>query len=85
MVCFFYTNPGIQSPKTIHYAASYHFNRDHCCGRFALAGKHLYPHGQEDQKHPQCRGSDHIGDLAAESIRGIQFPGIGSGLSSEGG
>ncbi len=68
MVCFFHTTR-IHSPKILHRAYSYHFYRDHCCWSFAVACKHLHSNGQEDQKHSQCGCSDHISDLAAESIR----------------
>jgi hypothetical protein len=55
------------------YVITYYFAGAGCCGSYSLVGKYLYPYGSQDQKYPQCSGSDHRYHLAAKGFRTAYF------------
>ena len=59
--------------KNNYYAFTYRITCIDRCRCYTLADKHLYSHGSQDQKRPQCGSSGRCYCMAAE---GVWYPGI---------
>ena len=67
--------------KNYTYAYTYYFACAYCCRSYPLACEYLYPYGQEDQKYPQCSGSDYRYYMAASGFWPVRFNQGGKGLN----